>query len=166
MKRGQFIARRRRLFAVLSVVGVLAVGGSAWAYFTSLGSGAGQGSTGTMSTVTLVSATAVPTTPLLPGGTGDVQIRIHNPNASSVSLVAISRIGTVTFDSGHSGCTTTDSNPVVTLSVPAADLPQSIGGGATNSFDLVNAVTMDSAATSNCQGASISIPVTITVEQR
>lgn len=42
------MSTRRRLVAVLAVVGILAVGGAAWAYFTSSGSGTGAGATGSL----------------------------------------------------------------------------------------------------------------------
>jgi hypothetical protein len=165
MRRLSTLSGKWQLLGVLAIVGVLALGGTAWAYYTSSGSGSGQATSGTMSTVALVTATTSPTTPLLPGGTaGDVVIKVHNPNTFNVSIAAVTYTGgSIGFDAAHSGCSTTDSNPVVTLNVPAADLPLPVSAGATTSFDLANAVTMDVGATNNCQGATISIPVTITV---
>ena len=71
---------RRRLVSVLTVVGVLAAGGTAYAYFTSSGSGSGHATTGTMSTVTLSATAGSPSTPLYPGGSGDVSLEVNNPN--------------------------------------------------------------------------------------
>jgi hypothetical protein len=136
--------------------------GAAYGFWTSHGSGSAAASTGTMATVTVATA-GTPTSPLLPGGTGDVIFNVTNPNNFAVSLVSVSGNGTITPDNGHSGCTTTDSNPVVTLSVPSGDLPKSIAANATVSVDLANAASMDIAATNNCQGATFSIPITITV---
>jgi len=89
MRRPQIMSRRRRLVSVLAVVGVLAAGGAAWAYFTSHGSGSGHGSTGSMSTVTLNSVAGNPSTPLYPGGTGDVSLEVNNPNSYAVTLVSV-----------------------------------------------------------------------------
>ena len=71
----------RRIAAVLGMVAVLGVGGAAWGYFTSHGSGTGHGSTGTMSTVTLSATAGSASTPLYPGGTGDVSLEVNNPNS-------------------------------------------------------------------------------------
>ena len=73
---------RRRLVSVLTVVGVLAVGGTAYAYFTSSGSGSGHATTGTMSTVTLSATAGSPSPPLDPGGSGDVSLEVNNPNTT------------------------------------------------------------------------------------
>ena len=78
-------------------------------------------------------------------------------------LAAKSCGGTVSFDAGHSGCGTTNLDPVVTVDVPAGDLPVSIPANATVPVDLAAAVSMSLAATSSCQGATINVPITITV---
>jgi len=153
--------RRRRLVSVLAIVGVLAVGAAAWAYFTSSGSGSAHASTGSMSTVTLNAAAGTPSTPLYPGGTGDVSLEVNNPNAYAVTLVSVAGHGTITPDAGHSGCTTTG----VTFTNQTG-LNTTIPGGATNDqIALPGAVSMSSLSSSGCQGATFSIPVTITVDK-
>lgn len=141
-------------------------GGAAYAYFASGGSGSGSANTATMTAVAVSAVTGTPTTPLVPGGTGDVILKVTNPNTFGVSLtgVVFKTGGTITFDAGHSGCATADGSPVVVLNVPPADLPQAIPASSSVSFDLAKAVTMAAAATSNCQGATIDIPITITVQ--
>jgi hypothetical protein len=116
-----------------------------------------------MQTVTMATA-GTPSTPLLPGGTGDVVFSVTNPNNFSVSLVAVAleTDGTITPDTGHSGCTTTDGNPVVTLNVPSDDLPVAIPANTTQPINLASAASMDATATSNCQGATFDIPLAIT----
>jgi hypothetical protein len=138
--------------------------GSAFAYFTTLGSGTGSASTGNLLSLTVATAGTL-SSPLLPGKSGDVVFTATNPNKFSVSIVAIALQagGSITPDASHSACTTTDSLPVVTLSVPAADLPVLIPPKATVAIDLANAAAMDIDATSNCQGATFTIPITITV---
>jgi hypothetical protein len=50
------------------------------------------------------------------------------------------------------------------LNIPPGDLPVSIAKNATVALDLANAAAMDVAATSNCQGATFNVPITITVQ--
>jgi hypothetical protein len=156
------MSTRRRLVSVLAVVGVLAVGGAAWAYFTSHGSGTGHGSTGSMSTVTLSATAGSPSTSLYPGGTGDVSLEVNNPNAYAVTLVSVSGNGAITPDSGHlAGCTTTG----VTFSNQSG-LSTTIPASATNyPVHLSGAVSMSTSSSNGCQGATFTIPVTITVEK-
>lgn len=159
-------ARRIPLLLVIVVaVSVGLGGGVAYGYFTASGAGAGAADIGTMQTVSVVTAGA-PAGPLLPGGpAGDLVFDVSNPNNYPVSLVAValSAGGTASFDPGHSGCGTTDGEPVITVTVPAGDLPVSIPANATVPVDLAAAVTMDVAATGSCQGATINVPITITV---
>ena len=161
--------RRTRFFiaaAALLAFSLSAGAGAAFAYFSSTGSGTGSGNVGSMHAVTISATAGTPTSPLLPGGSGDVVFNIINPNSYSVSLVSVTLKtgGTITPDSGHAGCTTTDSNPVVTVNVPAHDLPATIPANTTTLVDLAGAASMDIAATSNCQGASFSVPVVISVQ--
>ena len=153
--------RHRRVVAVLSFVGVLAIGGTAWAYFTSSGSGHGQGTAGTMSTVTLNATAGSPSTPLYPGGTADVSLEVNNPNAYAVTLRSVTGNGTIQPDAGHAGCTTTGvtftSQTGLTTTIPAN------ANGAR--IDLTGAVTMSTSSSNGCQGAIFSIPVTITVQK-
>jgi len=161
MRRPQIMSRRRRLVSVLAAVGVLAVGSAAWAYFTSSGSGSGHASTGTMSTVTLNATAGTPSTPLYPGGTGDLSLEVNNPNAYAVTLVSVTGNGTIMPDAGHPSCMTTG----VTFTNQTG-LNTTILGSATNDQILLpGAVSMNSSSSNGCQGATFSIPVTITVDK-
>jgi Chitobiase/beta-hexosaminidase C-terminal domain len=67
MRNAPSMSTRRRVIAVLAVVGVLAAGGAAWAYFTATGSGTGAAATGTLNPPTGINAgpasgTTVPVT--------------------------------------------------------------------------------------------------------
>lgn len=149
--------------AVALIVGI--AGGAAYGYFVSSGSGTGSASTGSIQ-VTINAQTGTPNVSLVPGGSGDLVFQVKNENPAGNSIVSVALNGTIIPDSGHSGCTTTNSNPVVTLSIPGADLPVSlVANTASQQIDLANAVTMDATATSNCQGATFSVPITITVKK-
>jgi hypothetical protein len=80
-------------------------------------------------------------------------------------MVGVTLEGQPTPDAAHAGCSTTDGNPVITVHVPSQDLPVSIAGGATQSIDLADGAAMDPAATTSCQGATFTVPITVTVEQ-
>jgi hypothetical protein len=158
--------RWRRISVVFGALVALVLGlsaGSAYGYLTTHGSGTGSVDIGTMKTVTMATA-GTPSTPLLPGGTGDVVFSVTNPNNFPVSLVgaALETGSAITPDANHSLCTTTDGNPAVTLNVPSSDLPVSIPANTTMPINLASAATMDLNATSNCQGAIFDIPLAIT----
>jgi hypothetical protein len=153
--------RGRRFVGSLVGVGLLALGGAAWASFASSGSGTGPGVTGTLRTVTLSATAGSSSTPLYPGATGDVSLEVDNANAYAVTLVSVTGNGTVTADAGHPTCTTTG----VTFSNQTG-LSTTIPGGASNDHILLpGAVSMNAASSNGCQGATFSIPVTITVEK-
>jgi hypothetical protein len=148
---------------VISSVVALALGlsaGAAYGYFTSHGSGTGAASDGTMQVVTVAAITSeTPNTPLLPGSTGEVIVKVDNPNAFQVHLVSVVPDGTISV-TGGSGCTLANSGVSFTsqtlLSIP---IPASM----TTLVRLPGAASMTSASVSGCQGATFNVPVTITV---
>jgi hypothetical protein len=154
---------RRRSLLLITSAACVAVGlssGTAYAYFTGSGHGTGSATVGGMATVTISSATVSPNTPLLPGGSGDVTLKVTNPNAFAVTLVSVTGDGSITADSGHPSCTTTG----VTFTSQTG-LSTSIPADTTQSIDLPGAASMTAASSPGCQGATFSIPVTITVQQ-
>jgi predicted ribosomally synthesized peptide with SipW-like signal peptide len=155
--------RYRSYLLIMSAVGLIIGLGSgvAYAYFTSSGKGTGSASIGTMQPVTLVSATVAPSALLLPGGTGAVTLKVNNQNSFAVTLVSVTGTGgTITADSGHTSCTTTG----VTFTNQTS-LNTSIAASTTATIDLPGAASMSTASSAGCQGATFSIPVTITVHK-
>jgi hypothetical protein len=150
---------RRRVF-VAAAAGVVMMSGAAYAYVASTGSGTGTASTGTMQTVTVNAFVGgdAPSTTLYPGGpAADVILRVNNPNAFSVRLYSVSGNGSITADAGHSGCTT----PGVTFNPPSnPNITIPVG---TSLVHLSGAASMSTASLNACQGATFSIPVSITV---
>jgi len=114
-----------------------------------------------MSTVTLNAVAGNPSTPLYPGGTGDVSLEVNNPNAYAVTLVSVAGNGTITPDAGHSSCTTTGVT-FTNQSGLSTIIPASASG---YQIRLPGAVSMGSSSSSGCQRATFSIPVTITVDK-
>ena len=72
--------RRATVILVASTTGLFGIA-TASAYFTASGSGSASASVGTVS-VSVSAVTGTPTTPLIPGGTGDVTLKVTNSNAS------------------------------------------------------------------------------------
>ena len=134
--------------------------GTAFAFFTALGNGGGSAQTGTMQTVT-VSALAggdVPSSTLYPGGSAaDVILKVNNPNSFSVHLYSISGTGTISADAGHPGCTTTG----VTFTPPSS--PSITIPSGSSLVHVSGAASMDATSANGCQGATFSIPISITV---
>ena len=155
--------RRRSLMlvapAVCVVVGLSS--GAAYAYFTGSGRGTGSASVWAMQTVTIASTTASPAASLLPGGSGDVTLVVTNPNGFAVTLVSVTGTGgAITADSGHPGCTTTG----VTFTNQTG-LGTVIPANTSTAVDLPGAASMSTASSAGCQGATFSIPVTITAQK-
>jgi len=135
---------------------------SAFAYFTATGVGTGAAATGTLSTVTVDAAPATPTTPLLPGLTGDATFKVTNPNGGAVRLTSVVGNGSVTV-TGGAGCTS--GNAGVTFSDQTGlsiTIPANAVGYAVH---LPGAVSMSSSSANGCQGSTFSFHITITAAQ-
>jgi len=157
--------RTRRWWAVLasSVLLVVVGCGVAFAVWSTTGAGAGAAQTGTLQTVTVTALTGSdsPSSTLVPGGSADVMLRVNNPNGTAVQIYSVTGNGPVTADAGHSGCTTTG----VSFVPPAVPVGTSLAANSTTLVHLPNAASMSTASLSACQGATFSIPVTVTVHQ-
>jgi hypothetical protein len=158
---------RRRLGLVLMVGAAVALligitGGAASAYWSSIGSGSGPASTGTLQPVTVTAFVGgdAPSSTLIPGGSADVVLRVNNPNAYTVTLVSASGNGSITPDASHAACTTTG----VTFSNQSG-LSSPIAASGTTLVDLPGAASMGITSSNGCQGATFSIPVSITVQK-
>jgi hypothetical protein len=149
--------KRARLVPPAVAAVLLAGAGTAFGYFTSTGSGAASASTGSL-TVSIAATTGTPGAPLQPGGTGDVTLQVHNPNSAPVTLVSVTGNGPVTASGGLGTCTTTGVS-----FADQAGLSITIPAGATQQIDLPGAASMDATSQNGCQGATFSIPVTVTV---
>jgi hypothetical protein len=141
---------------------MLATSGVAFAYVTAAGSGSGAAAAGTMQTVTVSAFVGgdTPSSKLYPGGpAADVILRVDNPNSFTVQVFSVAGNGPITADASHSGCTTTG----VTYTPPAN--PNITLPTGSSLVHLTGAATMSAASLSACQGATFSIPVTLTVHR-
>jgi hypothetical protein len=152
---------KRRSLLVLGAAIALVLGlgaGTAFAFFTSSGSGSGTASTGSVESVTVLGATGMVTNKLYPGGTGDLKVEFDNPNDFAVTITTVSGNGTVTGSGGIGTCSTTG------VSVPTrTGLSISVVSGSDATVLIPNGVSMDATSDSACQGATFSVPVTLTV---
>ena len=152
----------RRILAALALVVAGMAAGSVYAAVSSDGTGTGTGSTSSLSNISLVATSDTPTTPLIPGSSGDTVFEVSNPNAVALTIVSVTGSGTITV-SGAAGCTTSNDGVSFTdqtglsISVPADASGYEV--------DLPSSVSMAATSASACQGATFSIPVVVTAHQ-
>lgn len=150
-----------RILTVALAALLTAGGGAAWAHWSTAGAGSASATTRTFETVAVVAMGAgdAPDSTLVPGGTADVILRADNPNDFAATVFSVAPSGPVTADPGHAGCTVTG----VSFTAPSAPITPAIElpPGETL-IHLQDAASMDATSQSACQGATFSIPVTLT----
>jgi hypothetical protein len=152
------LASRARLTVALALVAAVIAGGvtfGSWAVGSDPGNGYAKAKSST--NLTLSDASASTTAQLFPGGTGDVLVKVTNPNPFAVTITSVKGAGAITSDKGAAcdaatGVTYTNQN----------SLSLSLGAGATQVFTLTGAASMSNASDTTCQGAVFSVPVTLT----
>ncbi len=152
----------RRLVGLAVALLMLGVTGLVYAQWLASGSGAVYAKAGKATNLSTkdVSANVSTTTGLLyPGADGDVLVQIHNPNPYPVKVTEISSgAGEATASGGTGTCTTTGVSlkgpQTVSIEVPA--------GGDSAEKVLSGAAHMSGSSEDGCQGATFTIPVTLT----
>lgn len=152
-------SRGRKLKLAAAFAVALVVAGGATAYFSSTGSGTGNASVASPEQLTITAAT--PTSGLLyPGGSGEVDVSIANPNTFPVRVNSLILAGPgIVVDGAHSACGTsalhytTQDNAGAGWDVPAGD---SVTDGVL-ALQLANAISMDADAANECQGATFTV---------
>jgi hypothetical protein len=142
--------------AAVAVVAVAA--GTAAAYWITTGSGTATAQAGTAQNPT-TSAVAVTSGLLVPGGTGDVYLKVNNPNTYAVRLTAVTGTGAIAGSGGIGTCATT----AVTFTNQAPTSNNTIAAGGSATFTFAGAVAMGTNPDNGCQGATFTIPVTVTI---
>lgn len=161
------IGRRIALALALSVVVTVVAAVPAFAYFSTSGTGAGTAESAELSALTILPASASPSTALLPGTTADLVLSVTNPNQMPLTIVAVSQGGGVSVVGG-SGCTADSAWPTTLgnsgVSIPSVTgLNISVPGGATQVIHLAAAASMTTASAAGCEGATFQIPITVQV---
>ena len=149
--------RNRRIIGFGVPLLVLAVVGLVYAAWTTSGSGSGYAKAGSAQALTTIDVSASTTASLYPGVDGNVLIKIHNPNPYPVRVTDVTGSGTITPDGSHSSCTTTG----VTFTDQTG---QTIDIAASSDLQttLTGAAHMSNASSNGCQGATFTIPVSLT----
>jgi hypothetical protein len=156
MMRNATTGRRRRKILVVAAAILVVVVGVAYAAWTAGGSGSGYAKATTAQALSTVYVSASTSATLYPGATGDLQLRIDNPNPYPVRVTSVSGTGTITSDKGpacdaSTGVVFADQTGL-TLDVPASSA---------STFTLAGAVSMSNASDNSCQGAVFSVPVSL-----
>ena len=151
-----------RKIAVVTTMVALVVVSLVYAAWTTTGGGSGYAKAGTAQALSTVDVSASTTATLYPGGpTGDVTIKVSNPNTYPVTVTSVTGNGAITADAGHTSCTTTGvtfaNQTNLTLTVPA----KSGGVNGEAQTTLSGAASMSNASVNGCQGATFTIPVTL-----
>ena len=140
---------------------VLVPSGAAFAYWTGSGIGSASAASGTMATPSVVALVGgdAPTNALFPGASGDVILRILNPNPYALTLTSISVNGSVVVSGARGTCTSsgvsTNFPTSPTIAVPAGS----------SLIHLPGAALMNVGSQSGCQSASFTIPVSVSFQK-
>jgi hypothetical protein len=149
--------KRTALAAAVVAAAAIVVVGAGLGAWSLTGSGNGAAKATTASAVTLADASAFTTADLYPGATGNLKLRVTNPNAFPVRITAVSGNGAITSDKG-AAC---DASTGVSLSNQTG-LTLDVASGATSTLTVPNAVSMSNASDNSCQGAVFTVPVSLT----
>lgn len=156
--------RRRvnRKIAVLTIVATLSAVAFVYAAWTTNGTGDGYAKAGTAVSLTTIDVSASTSATLYPGVSGDVLLKIDNANPYPVTVTAVSGNGSITADAGHATCTTTGVTFTNQSSLSIV-IPAKVGAvDGTVQTTLAGAASMSNASVNGCQGATFTIPVTLT----
>lgn len=151
------LSRPKTAIMVAVVALVLGVVGMVYAAWTTTGSGASYAKATTAQALTTVDVSASSLASLYPGADGNVLIKVSNPNPYPVRVTGVTGTTAITADSGHATCVVTGvtfaNQTGLTIDVPASSSTQTT---------LNNAAHMSNASDNGCQGATFTIPVSLT----
>jgi hypothetical protein len=150
------VATKKRIIGAGITLIVLAAVGLVYAAWTSSGTGSGYAKAGTAQALTTVDVSASTTATLYPGSSGNVLIKISNPNPYPVRVTSVTGNGPITADTSHPGCTTTG----VTFTNQTGQSID-VAANADTQTTLTNAASMSNASDNGCQGAVFTIPVAL-----
>jgi len=146
---------RRVGLPVIALLAVLLAGTtSAWAYWRAAGTGTGRAAVDRLA-IEVQAPDGPNAALLLPGGTGDALVRVHNAGTVPVTVISVQPNGVPV---AGNGCTPTG---VGFTGRDGLDWPIPAGGTVTRSLPGTVRMALDAAA--GCQGTSFAIPVTVTV---
>jgi len=141
---------------MLAAVGTCLTGGTAYAFWTAGGTGSGTATAGVVQPLTTSPAT-VSSGLLYPGANGDVALTVDNPNPFTVTVTSVVGSAVITSDKG-AACDAATGVSFTDLTSTSFAVPAS----SSRTLTLTGAVVMDFSSDDSCQGATFTIPVTLT----
>jgi hypothetical protein len=158
--------KSRRVFGIVGVVAAVGIlAGTAFALWSSTGSGSGNAKAVTAVTVTVNAVTGA--ADLYPGGpAGKVFFTLTNTNPYAITFDRVTAASVAGVSGGIGGspaCATTD---VTLATLPITGLSLAVGANTTSATQSISGVvSMISAAPDACQGAVFNISLTLTGSQ-
>jgi hypothetical protein len=155
----KLLGKRRLIFAAVTVIAlvIVSLGYAAW---TSSGNGSGVAKASTAQALTTGVATAV--AGLYPGATAALTVDVTNPNPYPVTVTDVTGNGTITADASHSTCGQDVGHPTGVTYTDQHTLSISVPANGSTSASLSNSVHMSNTSDNSCQGATFTIPVSLT----
>jgi hypothetical protein len=153
--------RKRRLVAGAVAVGAIGAASFAFAAWTASGTGNGYAKATTAQNLTTVDVSASTTATLYPGANGDLLIKISNPNPYAVTVTGVSGNGTITADAGHSLCGSDGTHPTGVTFTNQTGLNISVPASGSTQTTLSGSVHMANTSDNSCQGATFTVPVSL-----
>jgi hypothetical protein len=144
---------RKSLAAIGIVTGATLASTLAFAAWTADGTGTGSAEAITAQAVTATGADA--SAQLYPGGNGELQVKISNPNQYPVLVTAINN-GSSAISADKVGCNAAQS---VTFTNSSGEW--SVAANSDTTVVLAGKVHMSNAANDACQGATFTVPVSV-----
>lgn len=156
----RLMSKRNIVAASMTLIVMVAVG-FVYAAWTTSGSGSGYAKAGTSQALTTVDVSATTTASLYPGQSGSVKLEINNPNPYNVRVTAVADSGTIAADSAHDTAGCTSAAHGVTFNDQTGQTLD-INASSSATFTLSGAASMAASSHNACQGATFTIPVTLT----
>ncbi len=155
-----FVKRR----IILGTTALLALGAAALAYaaWTSSGTGSGYAKATSAQALSTVDVSASTSASLYPGADGDVLVKVSNPNPYPVRVTAVTGNGAIVADAGHATCGSDGSHPTGVTFTDQTGQTIDIAAESSTQTTLVGAVHMSNTSDDSCQGATFTIPVSLT----
>jgi len=157
---GNLSPKTRYIGAGITLI-VLCVAGLVYAAWTATGGGSGYAKATSAQALTTVDVSASTTATLYPGADGNVLIKINNPNPYPVQVTDVTGNGAITADSGHSTCGSDAGHPTGVTFSNQTGQTINVPASGSNQTTLTNAAHMSSASDDSCQGATFTIPVSL-----
>jgi hypothetical protein len=154
-------SRKRRLVGAAITLLVLSVAGLVYAAWTATGGGSGYAKASTAQALSTVDVSASTTASLYPGADGNVSIKITNPNPYPVQVTSVTGNGAITADAGHATCGSDVGHPTGVTFTDQTGQTINVAASSSTQTTLANAAHMTNASDDSCQGATFTIPVSL-----